>query len=120
LPDLIAFFKALKRCTTLERIVLYAVKNNLEREPVYNAPLQDAILPFAKGMYHLVALCLVGLDIDASVVGVQLTTKIVPDRPAFWFNFSQKLPKASDLSIPRIHYEGILKPNNPYYAPPLF
>jgi len=99
---------------------LYAAKNNLERGPVYNAPLQDAILPFVKGMPHLQALCLVGFPIDASVVGVQLMTKIVPDRPAFWFNFSQELPKASDLSIPRIHYEGIVNPINPYYCPPPF
>jgi len=120
LSDLVAFFKGLKRSPTLERLVLYAVKDNWKRDPVYNASLQDAILPFVKGMPHLVALGLLGFPIDSCLVEQQLIDEIVPNRPAFWSFLGSELPKASDLSVPRIHYEEIVDPIDPYYDSPRF
>ena len=100
--------------------MLYAVKDNWKRDPIYNAPLQDAILHMVKGMPQLVALCLAGFPIDESVVEDQLIRDAVPDRHSFWFHLGSELPKASDMSLPRVHYEGIVKPDPPCRAPPHF
>ena len=81
---------------------------------------KDSILPFVKGSPHMVALCLVGLPIDPRIVEQQFIRNINPDRPAFWFYVGSELPEAKDHTIPRIHYEGIVNPNNPYDAPPSF
>jgi len=82
--------------------------------------MQYATTYFVKGMPNLIALCLTGFPIDQSELGDQFTAEIVPDRPDLWFHFGSELPKASDLSIPRIHYDGIVNPINPYYCPPRF
>jgi len=88
--------------------------------PIHYNPLQDVILPFVKETTHLVALCLVGLPIDPLILEQQFIKNITPDRPAFWFYVGSELPEAKDHTIPRIHYEGIVNPNNPYGAPPGF
>ncbi len=117
-----SFFKALKRCPTLKRLVLVAGNDEFERDPACYAPLQKAIVSFVKGMPNIVALCLTGFGfpIDDSVVEDQLTAEIVRNRPGFWFHVGSYLPIESDLSVPRIHYDGIVNPMNPYNTPPRF
>ena len=68
----------------------------------------------------LQAFCIVGLPIDPLVVEKHFIQNINPDRPAFWFYVGSELPEAKDHTIPRIHYEGNVNPNNPYGAPPGF
>ena len=115
------FFKALKPCQNLERLVLFAQTDPLKRSPDrYDKQLQDSILPFVKEMPHLVALCLAGFPIDSSVVEEQFMAEVVPDLPSFWFHLGPTLPKASDISVPRIHHEGIVYPIDPFDAPPHF
>jgi len=97
---------------------LCADADEWSREPSYYAPLQDSILPFVERMPHLVVLCLAGLPFDASVVEQQLVAEILPTRKAFWFHFGKELPKVNDLTVPRIHYEGIVNPV--VRAPPKF
>ena len=117
LPDLL---KALKLCPYFERLALVADADDWKRSHIRCTSLQKSILPFVKETPHLVALCLVGFPIDPVVVQQQLIKEIVIDRPAFWFHVGPKLPKASDVSIPRVHYEGIVHPNDPFFAPPRF
>jgi len=69
-------------------------------------------------MPHLIALCLAGFPFDASVVEQQLAAEIVPTRKAFWFHLGMELPEVNDLTVPRIHYEGIVNPV--VCAPPNF
>lgn len=117
LSNLPYFFEALKRCPTLERVVLYAEEDNSwNRSPIQN--VEDSILPFVKGTSHLVALCLAGLPINPSVVEQQLM-EIVPICKAFWFHVGPGLPEQSDMSVPRIH-DGLVNPIDPYDAPPQF
>jgi len=96
LSQLPTFFKALKPCQNLERLVLFAqtdpLKGSLDR---YDKQLQDSILPFVKEMPHLVALCLAGFPIDSSVVEEQLIVEIVPDRHSFWFHLGPTLNSVS-------------------------
>lgn len=121
LSQLPAFFKALKPCQNLERLVLFAEADSWNRSPIRNAKqLQGCILSFVKEMPHLVALCLAGFPIENSDVEEFFLAEIVPNRPAFWFHLGSALPKASDISVPRIHHEGIVYPIHPYYAPPRF
>jgi len=121
LSQLPTFFKALKPCQNLERLVLFAQGDILNRSPDrYVKQLQDTILPFVKEMPHLVALCLARFPIDSSVIEEQFMAEVVPDRPSFWFHLGADLPKASDISVPRIHHEGIVYPIDPFDAPPHF
>lgn len=90
---------------------------------MYYTPLQESILLFVKQMPHLVALCLTGFPIDHTFVEQQLIDQMAPEkenRPAFWFHLGENLPKGSDLSIPRTHFDGIVNPIDPYEAPPCF
>ena len=118
LSNLPFFFRTLKICKNLERVAL--VTEARKRSSMYYTPLQDSILPFVKGSPNLAALCLVGFPIDPFVVQQQLIKEIVPNRPAFWFHLGLELPEASDLSVPRIHFNSIVDPVNPYEAPPHF
>ena len=116
------FLKALKVCPYFERLALVIKEGGWKRSTVNYTPLQDAIFPFVKETHHLVALCLGGFPIDPYpfVVQQQLIKEIVPNRPAFWFHLGPMLPEASDLSVPRIHFNGIVNPINPFDAPPRF
>ena len=115
------FLRALKVCTHFERLVLCVDADDWSREPSYYAPLQDSILLFVKEMPHLVALCLTGFPIDHTFVEQLLSDQTEKEsRPAFWFHLGPKIPKASDLSIPRIHFDGIVDPIDPFEAPPRF
>lgn len=115
------FLKALKLCPNFERLVLFAVKVSWdERSFAYSALLEDSVVKFAKGMPHLVALCLAGFPIDPTIIRQKLVNVIDPNRAAFRLYLGSELPKASDISVPRIHFDGIIDPIQPYYAPPSF
>ena len=118
--NLPVLLKTLKLAPRFERLALVAKAK--ECNPIQYTLLQDAIFPFVKETPNLVALCLVGLPIDPYpfVVKKKLIKEIVPSRPAFWFHFGSELPKASDLSVPRIHFNGIVDPIHPYETPPRF
>ena len=118
LSNLPFFFRTLNICKNLES--LFFITKARKRIPIHYTPLQDSILPFVKEVPHLVALCLVGYPIDSSVVDGQFRAEIVPNRPAFWFHLGSELPKANDLTVPRIHYNGVVNPIDPYYASPRF
>ncbi len=118
LSNLPFFFRTLNICKNLERLAL--ITEARKRNPTHYTPLQDSILRCIKGAPHLVALCLVGFPIDSSVLDGQFMAEILPDRPAFWFYLGSELPKASDLTVPRIHYNGIVNPIDPMYALPSF
>ena len=116
--NLPVLLKTLKLAPRFERLALVAKAK--ECNPIYYTLLQDAIFPFVKETPNLVALCLVGLPIDPLILEQQFIQNINPDRPAFWFYVGSKLPEAKDHTIPRIHYEGIVNPNNPLDTPPRF
>lgn len=118
LSTLPVFLKALKCCPYFERLALVVKEDGRKRSTVNYTPLEDAILPFVKQTTQLVALCLVGILIEPFYVQQQLIKEIVPNRPAFWFHLGPELPEASDLSVPRIHFNGIVDPINPYCVPP--
>jgi len=90
----------------------------------FNFPeFEKFVVPFAKGMRHLVALGLFGFPFDpsaAEVIRRQLTEEVVPHREAFWFHLGDELPEENDTSVPRIHYDEIVAPVPAYSAPPKF
>ena len=112
----------LKSSTTLkyfERIALIAYEK--DDEPVLNcAELEEMIVPFAKGMTHLVCLAIVGFPLKSvKVIEKRLTEEVVPLRPAFWFYLGKEVPEENDESVPRIHYEEIVNPVwESYIVPP--
>lgn len=118
-----SFLESLKLCSNFERLVLFAVKVSWdERSHTYRDQLlEDSVVKFSKEMpSHLVALCLAGFAIDPTGIQQKLLNEIDPNRAAFRMYLGPELPKASDLSILRIHYDGIIDPIDPYYAPPRF
>ncbi len=85
------------------------------------AELEDFILPFVKGMPHLIALCLIGLPIlPTELFKRQLTEEVLPLRPAFWYYQDDEYPEENDASVPRIHYDEIVYHFDPFYDPPPF
>ena len=117
--DLASFLNALKCCPQIERLVLYVENEGCLRLHSY-APLEDCLVPFVKKMPRLVALCLVGFRMDPSAVKKQLLEEVSPDRPAFWFHLGPDFPEYNDPSVPKIHYDEIVKPLSAYDSPPRF
>jgi len=107
-----------------ERLVLKVVKECVfDRNPIHFAEFQEFIVPFAKGMTHLVALGIFGFPFHPSAaeeIRRRLSEEVVPHREAFWFHLSENLPRENDTSVPRIHYDEIVAPRDPIDAPPKF
>ncbi len=94
-----------------------------KRDLINYATLEDSLVSFAKKMTHLVALSLIGFQIDrptAEHVHQRLLKEIIPLRPPFWFYLGPKLPEDNDTSVPRIHYEEMVNPIDAWNAPPQF
>ena len=99
------------------------MKVGKECVPIHFAGYQEFVVPFAKGMTHLVVLGLIGFPFDPSAaeeIRRRLSEEVVPHREAFWFDLGENLPTENDTSVPRIHYDEIVAPINPLYAPPKF
>jgi len=108
-----------------ERLVLNVSKSvSYKLNPSHQAEFEELIVPFAKRMTHLIALGLFGFPIDSSVAeGIRrrLTDEVVPHRPAFWSHLdNSRIPEEIDASIPRIHYDEVVNPIDPFFAPPKF
>ena len=74
-------------------------------------------------MGNLVAFCFTGFDIQPFVqeaVRSRLSAEILPNRPSLWFYFGRVLPNANDPSVPRVHYDEIVNPIDPFNALPMF
>lgn len=111
-----------KTLPKLERLVLVNSSGSL-CHPSYSG-LEDLLIAFVEKMPELVALCLVGFQIDPitiKVISRRLTEEIVrPLRPSLWFHIGQELPTANDPSAPRIHFDEIVNPLDKFYTPPHF
>jgi len=107
-----------------ERLVLKVGKEWVfNSDPIHFAEFQEFIVPFAKGMTHLVCLGIFGFPFDPSAaeeIRRRLTEEVVPHREAFWFHLGENLPKENDTSVPRIHFDEIVAPRDPIDAPPKF
>ena len=91
----------------------------------HNLHLQpDYLVSFVSNMNHLVAFCLAGNRIDAGfadLVKQELTNKILPLRPALYFYVGKELDdELKDVIAPRIHYDEMIYPINPFDALPPF
>jgi len=87
------------------------------------AALEDFLLHFVKEKAKLIALCLAGFQIDPSTterVRQRLIKEILPLLSPFWFDLGPELPKVNDMTVPRVHYDGIINPVDAYFAPPRF
>jgi len=86
--------------------------------------LEDLFVGFATEMDRLVALCFAGFKVTPKVVhkvNRRVKREIIPHRPAFWFHLDENLPKANDLSVPRIHIQEVVEPIDVYCpTPPAF
>lgn len=111
----------IKTSPCLERLVLIAkrpIDQRNRRRPIL---LEDLILSFVSKMKNLVVFCLVGLEIYPFVLlslQKRMELHVTPSRPALWMHFGPELPECTDLSVPRVHYDGIVNPSDPYFAPP--
>lgn len=56
----------------------------------------------------------------AEVIKRRLTEDLLPERPALWIYIDQEFPKATDLFIPKIHFDEIVDPVDRICAPPRF
>ncbi len=123
--SLLQFMEALLNSSNLlyfERLVLDFRMRDFKRNSIVIADFVEFLIPFAKGMTNLVALGIFGIPIDrsaAEVIKRRLTEEVVPHREAFWFHLGDQ-PKENDRSVPRIHYDEVVAPNNAFSAPPKF
>ncbi len=69
---------------------------------------------------HLVALCFAGFRVTPKVVYkvILRVKRELPHRQAFWFFLGKNLPKANDLSAPRIHIQEVVEPIYVYCPSP--
>jgi hypothetical protein len=109
-----AVLNTLLDCKRLERIVLY--EEDGPNIPWKSQELQDVLLKFVSSMPNLVCFCFItASEIEPGTV-TELKKKfdelIVPTRPAFWYHVDQSLPRATDPTVPRIHYDQIVSPIN--------
>ncbi|XP_046443824.1 uncharacterized protein LOC124193876 isoform X3 [Daphnia pulex] len=109
-----AVLNTLLDCKRLERIVLY--EEDGPNIPWKSQELQDVLLKFVSSMPNLVCFCFItASEIEPGTVA-ELKKKfdelIVPIRPAFWYHVDQSLPRATDPTVPRIHYDQIVSPIN--------
>jgi len=85
--------------------------------------LGQQLIKFLSKMKCLVAFSFTGYTIQPDVQEVvhsHVATEILPSRPSFWYHLGKSLPKANDPDVPRIHYDEIFNPIDPYYALPQF
>lgn len=116
-------FSLLENCPRLQRLALIVNLDGHQRDFNNYAEMGDFLVDFVKKKEHLIALCLAGFEIDPTTVEhlrKRLADEILPRRQPFWFNLGPQLPKVNDTSVPRMHYDEIVKPIDPYYAPPRF
>ncbi len=109
----------------LERLVVHG-KTRKGEEPIFwehFTDLSDYLIDFVSKMGNLVAFCFTGFDIQPFVleaVRSRLSEEILPNRPSLWFYFGRVLPNANDPSVPRVHYDEIVNPIDPFNALPMF
>ena len=113
---------ALLETKRLERMVLY--EEDGPNIPLESQELQDDLFKFVSNMPHLACFCFItASEIEAGFLA-ELKNKfdefILPIRPAFWYHVDQSLPKATDPTVPRIHYDQIVFPINYFEMPPDF
>lgn len=106
----------------LERLVLY--EEDGPNTPWDDKMLQNALLDFVRRMPRLIAFCFItASDIQPTTLG-ELKRKfdelVLPIRPAFWYHVGQTLPRSTDPTVPRIHYNQIVSPINPSEIAPDF
>jgi hypothetical protein len=113
---------ALLECKRLERIVLY--EEDGPNIPPESLELQDVLLKFVSSMPHLVCFCYItASEIEPGMVAglkQKFDEFILPVRPAFWYHVDQSLPRATDPTVPRIHYDQIVSPINYFEMSPDF
>ena len=124
-PSLLNLMKALtfnsSNLPYFERLVLKSGREN-KGHSVDFAEVVEFIVPFAKGMTHLVALGLISFPFQPDVaeeIRRRLAEEIVPGRKAFWFHLGDQ-PEENDTSVPRIHNDEIVAPRDAFFAPPKF
>lgn len=105
---------ALLKSSRLERVVLY--EEDVPNRPWDAELLQNVLLDFVKRMHHLVAFCFITASNIQPGTVEELNQKfdefVFPTRPAFWYHVGQELPRATDPTVPRIHYDQIVCPIN--------
>ncbi len=116
----VGLLNALLDSKRLERIVLYEERDDGSKFPWKSQELQDDLFKFVSSMPDLVCFCFItASEIEPGTVA-ELKKKfdelIVPIRPAFWCHVDRNLPRATDPTVPRIHYDEIVCPIN-YLVP---
>jgi len=116
ISSILVLLKNLLDCSDyLERLVLHHCDQNRSKRVHWKCSpeLEDLLVGFGKEMDHLLALCFAGFRVTPKVVrkvNRRVKREILLHRPAFWFYLGEDLPKANDLSVPRIHIREVVKP----------
>ena len=123
--NIVMLFKTLaKIAPKMERLVLhdeYSYFPNIFWES--QTDLGQLIVEFLSKMKNLVAFSFTGYKIEPDVqeaVRGHVATEILPGSPSFWLHLGKSLPEANDPGVPRVHYDEIVHPIDPYYALPKF
>lgn len=120
--NVLPLLDALSECHTLERAVVIGEDYQKITEDD-SKDMQEYLLRFVKRMQRLVAICIVSelrFD-DSSAVNhlrESLLKEVTPSRPSLWYHFGPSFPKEIDPNIPRIHFNEIIRPSNPFNIPP--
>ena len=108
----------------LERLVVHG-SSPINDDICWEAPIDlgQLLIEFLSKMKCLIIFSFTGYNIQPDVqeaVRAHVAAEIRPDRPSFWFHLGKSLPKANDPDVPRIHYDEIVKPTDPFHALPQF
>jgi len=116
-----ALLESSKNLKYFERLVLMVYSRNRYYAFDRNAQFEELIVKFAKGMKKLVCLGIFGFPFKRSSVRLiqqKLRKEVLPLRPTFWFRVGNELPVENDTSVPRIHYDEMVRPIDRYHVPP--
>jgi len=108
----------------LERLVVH-IEGNEGRDgedDCLATKLEETIVEIVEQLQHLVLLVLIGFPMNSKVVrrvNQRLTQDVLPLRPALKFYLDAvTFPDATDPTVPRIHCNEMIHPQEQYYAPP--
>jgi len=99
-----------KSCPKLERIALQFRGN---KNCPLSQELEDYLFTFTSGLEHLAFIYLTGFNIDPARAGAikeKLNEEFLPLRPSFWCHVGRKSVEGNDPSVPRVHYQEMIKP----------
>jgi len=103
----------LKESVNLERLALID-GGSYESFALSPPPeLANVLVEFTSKMDHLTCCCITfnyrSVDLMKKIKQ-RVEEEVVTERPSLWFHLDRRIPEASDLGVPWIHYHQIVRP----------